>query len=659
MEALLRRGKPGLNDGQWEVVATALHFLSNRGLRPEAIERSRRGVMLADDVGMGKTYQALAILAYIMRYQPRAKVLIVCPSSTLVYNKWANRACKSSPPYCLDDDCGSEETGRLCEGMLPALFGSKRLTRGKKRAVRPEDVAVQYGYDNIKDLRGNGRSRGFRVLITTYHFLKEWPAARRHTWDYIFVEECHHLRTRGGRWNKLDFVVGRNPDARMVFLTATPFQIDHITEIVNVLQFLDRRYPDVSADPVYQEYLRKLNPETIPVEDCPKEATKSLVAQIDIGLRLLQARFQEALQTDDNSVNAVVREVYHLAELDHDRMDDTNYLTVTCKKEGQGVEDYLRQLIIRRYKQRLAKPKDGVKRPLPDKDGINYIELRQLIYRRKREKDNGLSIADIFRVQQYCCGDRVLKRYFSDLKRPPRFNVKQEAMRDILRRVWPRFPFHRKLVVFCRHVHAADAVREAVAQRLRELEKEYATQIRSHWRRRDSDGWPSRLVLRRKPRLRRHGVAVECRRDGRRDTLSAFNRRDSLPLLLIATRRFSEGVDMEKGGCKICVHFEADWNPAVMEQREGRIYRGDQAESADEFSIWVLYVPDTLDQRMYQTSQLRRMFKDFLLGDKALGDALGLETVRRIPKGSHRLKFDLRPIVLLGSRNAGDTAADH
>ena len=141
--------------------------------------------------------------------------------------------------------------------------------------------------------------------------------------------------------------------------------------------------------------------------------------------------------------------------------------------------------------------------------------------------------------------------------------------------------------------------------------------------------------------------------------MSAFNRRDSLPLLLIATRRFSEGVDMEKGGCKICVHFEADWNPAVMEQREGRIYRGDQAESADEFSIWVLYVPDTLDQRMYQTSQLRRMFKDFLLGDKALGDALGLETVRRIPKGSHRLKLDLRPIVLLGSRNAGDTAADH
>src|SRR5262245_49530904 len=48
---------------------------------------ARRTGFLADDVGMGKTFEAIALIATLRRIRPRARVLVVAPTP-LMRSKW-------------------------------------------------------------------------------------------------------------------------------------------------------------------------------------------------------------------------------------------------------------------------------------------------------------------------------------------------------------------------------------------------------------------------------------------------------------------------------------------------------------------------------------------------------------------------------------------
>jgi len=717
----LRRRPPGLDRDQWNAVATALFLLSNRGVPRGAIERCRRGIMLADDVGKGKTYEALAILAYIRKYEPTKRVLVLLPSLRLLNEKWLNIGCqrrrekrdllclgrKTEPvleneylvkpagrPHCVRPGSACPACRhRLnldCEGALPAFFRSSKSLLKKPGLFKPSDICVQRGRRRIEDMNGTERARNFRVLFTTFGYArrpsrrhKATIVQRRGYWDYIVVEECHHLRYRDhGRWKTLDELRRQNRDARFIFLTATPYQINAADEIVNILSFLDYRYEDVRNSVNGQDiggYCRLLEEELQSDDEHgrPRELTleqeqkwapfiqrtkKSLVAQIDIGLRRLQARYDRALDEGNlKQLRETVEKLYHWSDLDHDDMPGTNYLT-TSPREQQGLDDYLRQFMIRSEKKRLKAPEKPIRpteldepaaRRLPP--SLSYLRVREYLSLRGRMQGN--TIAQGFRMLQYCSGDEVMKGYMGRcssrrhkqeldvLLRKARLPLKRNALVGVLRRdVWKTFPFSDKIVVFCRHHGVKPVIRSAVQERLKEIEEEHRGSIKSACRSkrripREKWEWAHMLVGRKG--LRKRGIAVDCNSDARR----GFNRQDSLPLMLIVTGAHSEGVDMEKGKCTKAVHFEMHWNPAVIEQREGRIYRGSQIANQREFRLWALVIPETLEQRMYETCRKRARLKDFLLGNQALDKLLDNEQAfKGIVEDRRSFRVNLDPI---------------
>lgn len=101
-----------------------------------------------------------------------------------------------------------------------------------------------------------------------------------------------------------------------------------------------------------------------------------------------------------------------------------------------------------------------------------------------------------------------------------------------------------------------------------------------------------------------------------RNAIAEAFRTSLAPWVLVATNVGSEGIDLQTY-TRHLVHFDVEWNPARMEQREGRIDRIGR-EHKEAARIYYLLVKDTYDERMFHQFVARQRWHGVLLGRKAL-----------------------------------------
>ena len=101
-----------------------------------------------------------------------------------------------------------------------------------------------------------------------------------------------------------------------------------------------------------------------------------------------------------------------------------------------------------------------------------------------------------------------------------------------------------------------------------------------------------------------------------RDAIAEAFKTALAPWILVATNVGSEGIDLHTYSRHL-VHFDLEWNPARMEQREGRIDRLGRALK-EPSRIYYLLVKDTYDERMFHQLIARQRWHGVLLGRKAL-----------------------------------------
>jgi hypothetical protein len=100
-----------------------------------------------------------------------------------------------------------------------------------------------------------------------------------------------------------------------------------------------------------------------------------------------------------------------------------------------------------------------------------------------------------------------------------------------------------------------------------------------------------------------------------RDTIAEAFKTALAPWILVATNVGSEGIDLHAYSRHL-VHFDLEWNPARMEQREGRIDRLGRVLK-EPARIYYLLVKDTYDERMFHQFIARQRWHAVLLGRKA------------------------------------------
>lgn len=137
--------------------------------------------------------------------------------------------------------------------------------------------------------------------------------------------------------------------------------------------------------------------------------------------------------------------------------------------------------------------------------------------------------------------------------------------------------------------------------------------------------------------------------EGRERAFAGFNT-PLHPEVLVCTAVGAEGIDLHRQ-CRHVVHYDLAWNPAVLEQRTGRIDRigskafRDRQRAASGTGVFlevgVPYLAGTYDERMYEELRLRAQRFEVLTGgdvaadqvdgddevDEAEGNELGLRLV--------------------------------
>lgn len=177
----------------------------------------KQRLLIADEVGLGKTIEAGFIYQELNARNRLERVLVVCPSA-LRY-KWRDEMSRRF---------GEEFQILDSTGIRTFLASVERLGPG---------IELR-GICSLQALRNEGvRKRLEEVSIP---------------FDLVIVDEAHHMRNSGTLSNRLGHTLSQLAEA-MLLLTATPIHLGN-ENLLNLLQILDRE--EFESPYVFEEALR-------------------------------------------------------------------------------------------------------------------------------------------------------------------------------------------------------------------------------------------------------------------------------------------------------------------------------------------------------------------------------------------------------------------
>lgn len=199
------------------------------------IRSDRPRLLVADEVGVGKTIEAGLLLRELQARRPLRSVLIVCSKALVMEEKWHREMRRfdeefvalssTEVRYCLDQtDLDGEWPDRYGRAILPFSLVNDNLINGFP-------------------IKKGGRSKGLASLDTPPRF------------DLLIVDEAHNARNTETNLHRGLKLLADNAEA-VVLVTATPVQLgtDDLFSLLNLLR------PDLVIDKPTFERMAAPNP---------------------------------------------------------------------------------------------------------------------------------------------------------------------------------------------------------------------------------------------------------------------------------------------------------------------------------------------------------------------------------------------------------------
>ncbi|MGH7335734.1 MAG: DISARM system SNF2-like helicase DrmD, partial [Candidatus Rokuibacteriota bacterium] len=499
-----------------------------------AIRMPRVNLLIADDVGLGKTIEAgLVTQELIVRHRAR-RVLIICPASLQI--KWQTEM--------------REKFGLDFRIVDADLFKELRRTRGLHANPWAHFPRLISSIDFLK------RERPLRLLRETLPAPGQPAYPRR--FDLLLVDEAHNVAPAGrGRYAtdslRTAAVRALAPHAEhKLFLSATPHN-GYLESFTALLELLDnqRFARGVSPDRAQLNavMVRRLKSELPPRWDGSPRFPRRTIVPIEV-----------AYSDAERAVHAELRRYSELRE--HHARDQTERLAA--------------EFVLLLLKKRLFSSPAAFQATLAQHE-------RSLASALRRGVTPAAATAGVLRRLV----DRVDEEYADDTAAE---EATDEAVEGASRLFSELTPEERDLVRQMREWGAATVVRPD--SKARELIRWLNDTIRPR------GAWSDRRVIifteyRATQKWLQERLAIEGLAGGERlltlyggmDTetrervKAAFQADPGIaPVrILLATDAASEGIDLQRH-CSLLIHFEIPWNPNRMEQRNGRIDRHGQRE---------------------------------------------------------------------------------
>lgn len=564
------------------------------------LESPANGILIADEVGLGKTIEAGLIWTELRARFDMRRLLVVCPA--MLREKWRDELmCRFGINAVILD----------AKGLLEELKRSRAATANSQawivsyQSVRPPKDRKTTETSDVKKPTAN------RLLAD---FLDE-NADNEPLVDMAIFDEAHYMRNRESAAFKSGELIRDSADY-LVLLSATPINLrnDDLFNLLNLTDPEHFKYPHDFAlmleanRPVIQARDLALNPvaSAESIVACLAEAIEQPLLENSLQLR--------SLMEDPPSVERLQEKRYR-AQL-ADSLERINLLghvlTRTRKRDIQ-----------------ITRPKRIIKRervPMTELEREFYLAVTELTrqYAWRREISDGFLLASPQR--QVCsCPAATAHAWMSD---------DPSWIEDIAEEFEGDDDFGTDVAISLKEYLKARLPRKITVEELKRNDSKFERlqKVMSDFLNTHPDEKvilftafraTAKYLVDRLNEVNIPSILVWGSMSRPKQEIIDEFREDKKLKVLVSTEVSAEGVDLQF--CRVLVNYDLPWNPMRVEQRIGRIDR--LGQEADLLHIWNLYFQDTIDDRI-----VVRLMDRLRIFEEALGEPEPIigETISRL-----------------------------
>ena len=570
------------------------------------LDSPARGLLIADEVGLGKTIEAGLIWTELRARYDCRRLLIVCPA--MLREKWRDEMRNRFGIDATIMDAG-ELLNELNRPAHETLDGKGIIC--SLQSIRPPS-------QKQREKNPHGNRQKLAALLD--RMVDDSPVI-----DLTIIDEAHYMRNRSSQSAYLGRVL-RDISKNTVLLSATPINLssDDLFSLLNLVdedtfdqlpffaQIVEANQPLVSA----REFALDLDKTSNDIKQLLDEAAEHDILRNNEQLR--------HIRNELNAQNAITNKAGRVRLAD--QIERVNLLQNVVNRTRK-VE--VMEFNVQREPETLFVPFDG-----GDEDGVErqfYNAITEAVrqYAEQREVSDAFLLSSPQRQMSsslYAAAQSWSDRATRDDKDVyARMRYEDSGGLDADSDDAPDSDNDPDPAPLMEHL-ARTVLPSVDIKRLREGDSkfnEFYTHIRKYFQEYPDEkivvfSYFRQTLFYLQQRLTEE--TIDCQvlvggmQESKQDAIARFRNTPTTKILL-SSEVASEGVDLQF--CRVIVNYDLPWNPMRIEQRIGRLDRIGQ--ESDVISIWNLGYKGTIDHLIYE-----RLFVRLEIFKRALG---GLEAI--------------------------------
>ena len=537
------------------------------------LDSPTNGILIADEVGLGKTIEAGLIWTELQAREDARRLLVVCPA--MLCDKWKR-----------------ELAHRF--GVKASIVDAQELLQQLEEVKRQpqQEFALIASLQGIRPPRGwNDEDEPSNAAAARLARLLDESDLDEPLLDMVIIDEAHYLRNQDTQTYRLGALL-RPAAQNMVMLSATPIQMRN-RDLFNLVHLLDE-----DAFPYEQSFEWTLRANA-PIVDLRDRVLSSTITQQDFVSAVTTA---QALSWFEDS-----------EQLTYLRQNPPSDADLSSPRGRAEIADQL---------DRVNPLSKVVTRTLKRDVQINRVERLPVVLKARMSPIEASFYNQVTAAVQDLCEELDISEGFL-------LTIPQRQMSSSMAAAcegWKaRFDSTQAQQAFYEAAAELDAEIEdnnsrsggVLLNELRAIALEVGdaqaltandskfellhSNLAEYWRQHPGKkvvlfSFYRATLYYLQRRLASSGIQAVVLHGGmdKQQALDHFERPDG-PNILLSSEVASEGVDLQFSS--LVVNYDLPWNPAKIEQRIGRIDRIGQLE--EQILIWNLVYEDSIDDRVY------------------------------------------------------------
>ena len=529
------------------------------------------GIILADEVGLGKTIEAGLVLKYMIDSGAK-KIMLTMPAS--LRKQW---------------EVELNEKFNLSSDVVKII----------------DRAALNFNPIGLKDHYLLDKSK-ICVVITSYDFssklMKMFPSVK---WDFLVIDEAHNMRNIFHGTKRAKRLYDLTKGVPKILLTATPLQ-NRLTDLYGLATFIDGRI--FGSEKAFVKQYETTKNYTLLKKNLSPILYRTLRADVQKYIKFAKREcrtFTFELSRDEMCLYARVNEFLQRPHLYSLPDANRNLLTLVVRKLLASSSFALIET-FETIRTRLQKMYEGTKATDASEDFDFFLQyLEDEIDEIEEEEDPDV----VFEKQQIEEELREVEAIIADAEKITE-NAKMKALREALDAAFTTQKeqgIPEKVVIFTESKRTQKYIREELVSC--GYDEEDIVLFNG-----DNNDERTKEIYR-VYRIKNHGgVKYSTSVEMKHAIVDYFEHNAKI---LILTDAGSEGLNLQF--CNSIINYDLPWNPMKIEQRIGRCHRYGQQNTV--VALNLLNASNAADQRVYDilSNKLELFNSVFGSSDIALG----------------------------------------